>query len=330
MKLSEVAIKGKYKLYAYFENSDHVGIKVGNDLNELIQMAMQHQSIRFEIFKNTDIYDFGDKAENLIVWFDGTDEGRWADLATFDPEIAKKKLPILTSKMVHTPFGGYSLNEINSKATKKMKLKSLVDEKAVSKKQQKFFGMVHAAQKGEKPASPKVAKVAKSISKSDAEDFASTKHKGLPEKVTEGFSENFAVGQKIKIADLSGVDSNKTGTIVSPKEVKTNGQGVPTNIQGAYKPVDWNKEAAVRLDDGELITMFKNRLSPVANTLEEKWDIDVEIKNTGENTKQSVGELKAQLNNLKKKSEKYQDKDKPVPEDIKKKEHQKNFAIRAK
>jgi len=58
-----------------------------------------------------------------------------------------------------------------------------LDEKAVSKKQQKFMGMVHAAQKGEKAASPEVAKVAKTMKKKDAEDFASTKHKGLPEKV---------------------------------------------------------------------------------------------------------------------------------------------------
>jgi hypothetical protein len=44
------------------------------------------------------------------------------------------------------------------------------------------MGMVHAAQKGEKPASKEVAKTAKSMGKKDAEDFASTKHKGLPEK----------------------------------------------------------------------------------------------------------------------------------------------------
>jgi hypothetical protein len=57
-----------------------------------------------------------------------------------------------------------------------------LDEKAVSKKQQKFMGMVHATQKGEKAPSKEVAKVAKSMGKKDAEDFASTKHKGLPEK----------------------------------------------------------------------------------------------------------------------------------------------------
>jgi hypothetical protein len=57
-----------------------------------------------------------------------------------------------------------------------------LDEKATSKKQQKFMGMVHAAQKGKKPASKEVGKVAKTMKKKDAEDFASTKHKGLPEK----------------------------------------------------------------------------------------------------------------------------------------------------
>ena len=62
---------------------------------------------------------------------------------------------------------------------------SVLAEKAKSKKQQKFMGMVHAAQKGEKPASKEVAKVAKDMPKKAAKDFAATKHKGLPEKVKE-------------------------------------------------------------------------------------------------------------------------------------------------
>jgi Protein of unknwon function (DUF3008) len=65
---------------------------------------------------------------------------------------------------------------------------SQVTEKAVSQAQQKFMGMVHAAQKGAKPASPEVAKVAKSMGKKDAKDFASTKHKGLPQHVAEEYN----------------------------------------------------------------------------------------------------------------------------------------------
>ena len=52
---------------------------------------------------------------------------------------------------------------------------------AVSKKQQKFFGIVRAIQKGEMaPTTPETAKAASDMKKSDVKDFASTKHKGLP------------------------------------------------------------------------------------------------------------------------------------------------------
>jgi hypothetical protein len=59
-----------------------------------------------------------------------------------------------------------------------------IAEKAVSKQQQKFMGMAHAMQKGEKipGASKELKKVAKTMKKKDVEDFAKTKHKGLPDK----------------------------------------------------------------------------------------------------------------------------------------------------
>tara|TARA_A100001201_G_scaffold137186_1_gene126840 strand:- start:32 stop:418 length:387 start_codon:yes stop_codon:yes gene_type:complete len=54
---------------------------------------------------------------------------------------------------------------------------------AVSKKQQRFFGIVRAIQKGEMaPTSPETAKAAASMKKKDVKDFASTDHEGLPEK----------------------------------------------------------------------------------------------------------------------------------------------------
>jgi hypothetical protein len=56
-------------------------------------------------------------------------------------------------------------------------------EKAKSKAQQRFFGMVRAKQKGEMDdASPEVEKAAKSMKKGDVKKYAKTKHKGLPEK----------------------------------------------------------------------------------------------------------------------------------------------------
>jgi hypothetical protein len=56
----------------------------------------------------------------------------------------------------------------------------LIFEKAVSKSQQRFMGMVYAAKKGQKAASPEVAAAAKSMSAKEAKKFAKTKHKGLP------------------------------------------------------------------------------------------------------------------------------------------------------
>ena len=55
---------------------------------------------------------------------------------------------------------------------------------AQSKAQQRFMGMVHAAQKGElENPSKEVEKAADSMSDADAKDYASTKHKGLPNHV---------------------------------------------------------------------------------------------------------------------------------------------------
>ena len=54
---------------------------------------------------------------------------------------------------------------------------------AQSKAQQRFMGMVHAVQKGDMEApSKEVEKAADSMTKKSAKDFASTSHKGLPNK----------------------------------------------------------------------------------------------------------------------------------------------------
>lgn len=78
---------------------------------------------------------------------------------------------------------------------------------AKSKKQQRFMGMVYASQKGElKDAPPAVTRAAKSMSKEDAKDFASTKHEGLPSKVKKARHTEFA--EKLAAAkDLVDMDS---------------------------------------------------------------------------------------------------------------------------
>jgi hypothetical protein len=57
---------------------------------------------------------------------------------------------------------------------------------ARSKKQQRFFGLVHAYKTGRLPAnkaSRAVIRAAKSISAADAKKYASTSHKGLAEEL---------------------------------------------------------------------------------------------------------------------------------------------------
>jgi hypothetical protein len=56
-----------------------------------------------------------------------------------------------------------------------------IDEKSVSVAQQKIMGMALAYKRGEMPdASDEVKKIAKSMTTKELEDFAKTKHKGLP------------------------------------------------------------------------------------------------------------------------------------------------------
>ena len=90
-----------------------------------------------------------------------------------------------------------------------------LDEKAVSKAQQKFMGMAHAMQKGEKipGASKELKKVAKTMKKKDVEDFAKTKHKGLPEKVK----------SKKKEEDVE--ESSTTAGSVATSTATTGGKG---------------------------------------------------------------------------------------------------------
>ena len=99
-----------------------------------------------------------------------------------------KAIPNTQSKMVNNPMQDFE-ESIEEELAEMLRLSGLpIMEKAASKQQQKFMGMVHAMQKGEKikGASAELKKAAKGMSKKAAKDFASTKHKGLPKKVTEG------------------------------------------------------------------------------------------------------------------------------------------------
>jgi hypothetical protein len=79
---------------------------------------------------------------------------------------------------------------------------------SVSKAQQRFMGMVHSAQTGDMKNPPaEVSKVANSMSDKDAKDFASTKHKGLPDHVKEALIQKLKERIRGIVREMNGTDS---------------------------------------------------------------------------------------------------------------------------
>jgi hypothetical protein len=119
-----------------------------------------------------------------------------------------------------------------------------IAEKAVSKQQQRFMGMVHAAQKGEKPSSKAVGKVANSMKPKDTADFAKTKHKGLPEKKKKEVDENSEDGRLTTTQTGPGKTSTSSSTgrisatvdkgTVSVKPAKSGGMSYGKGIYDSF------------------------------------------------------------------------------------------------
>ena len=156
------------------------------------------------------------------------------------PEWVQSKLAKIESML--TAVDDYMQNQ----ADDDMDGEEPIAEKAVSKKQQRFMGMVHATQKGEKAPSKEVAKVAKSMGKKDAEDFASTKQKGLPEKAA----------KKTKEKDVE--ESTTSGSVATsgtaPKAAK--GSGGFTFGKGIYDSM--NREVEDMIAESMSVNMSMN------------------------------------------------------------------------
>jgi hypothetical protein len=142
------------------------------------------------------------------------------------PEWVQSKLAKIESMM--TAVDDYMQNQADDMDDEQ----EPIAEKAVSKKQQRFMGMVSAAKKGEKPASKEVAKVAKTMKKGDAEDFASTKHKGLPEKAA----------KKPKEKD---VEESTTSGSVATSGAAAKGSGGFTFGKGIYDSMNRELEGMI-------------------------------------------------------------------------------------
>ncbi len=103
---------------------------------------------------------------------------------------------------------------------------------AQSKAQQRFMGMVHAAQKGEMEPKGAVAKAAKGMSQKSATDFASTKHKGLPGHVK----------KEGQIDERAGYGGEVEFYVVLDPKQSENLLYKASSLVGSYDPIDFAKD----------------------------------------------------------------------------------------
>jgi len=124
---------------------------------------------------------------------------------------------------------------------------------AVSKKQQKFFGIVRAAQKGTLKGKKtlEVQRAAASMKEKDVKKFASTKHKGLPERKKVKVNEDAKMAKqsddKLKAAHkkFSGMDKSPANTFML-KRIQREINRRKKNLNYSMQKEDYVKE----LEDG--------------------------------------------------------------------------------
>jgi hypothetical protein len=147
---------------------------------------------------------------------------------------------------------------------------------AVSKAQQRFMGMVHAAQKGDmENPSPEVSKAADSMSDKDAKDFASTSHKGLPDKKTEQLNKIREIVRKM-VRERMIDEMNTTGNIegyntpfaFSGKDGEKKKAKRQADLTG-YTPVNENRWLALKQDESTAQSKIGRGISNINKQLRE-------------------------------------------------------------
>ena len=145
-----------------------------------------------------------------------------------------------------------------------------------SKAQQRFMGMVHATQKGDmENPSPEVSKAADSMSNKDAKDFASTSHKGLPDKKTEQINKlkeiirNMVRERMIdEMNTTGGVEGYNTPFAFSGKDSEKKKAKRQADLTG-YTPVNENRWLALKQDESTAQSKIGRGISNINKQLRE-------------------------------------------------------------
>ena len=211
---------------------------------------------------------------------------------------------------------------------------------ATSQAQQKFMGIVHGLQKGTvKPSSvsKKAQDVAKHIAPSDATDFASTKHKGLPKK--KKVKEDLMHGQ---LGQVYAVQKPYAGceltSLVHPIDplvgIGTGHEIVPDQYHGVFSDEESAQAAANELYEahveheslvedkkGKAVDGLKKAIDRLEKKRKEHVDLAKEDpKNAGQH-KEHIAQITSQLDDLMSKMERVEKAKKPIEEkDIKQKD----------
>ena len=141
-------------------------------------------------------------------------------------------MPTTDLNIINTDINTEKLDNPN---LRQMEESKEIKEVAKSKSQQQLFGMAHAVQKGELSPSKvggAVKKIAKDVSPEDVEDFASTKHKGLPEKVKK-------------------VDETEE-SIIGDKQNSMSNKSVPTNTVGGNVPMGTQNTGGGAMNESDI------------------------------------------------------------------------------
>ena len=160
---------------------------------------------------------------------------------------------------------------------------------AVSKKQQKFFGIVRAIQKGEMaPTTPETAKAAEDMKKGDVKKFASTKHKGLPEK--KKIEEDRQIKKIIKQLRKSVKSHDKQADTLEKKTKKMNEENIEEGnpLQKAWnwfvphpsKSANPNVRSG-KLKPGKLEAGLLKKMNKTAETVNKPIKVGAKITKAG-------------------------------------------------
>ena len=199
---------------------------------------------------------------------------------------------------------------------------------AKSKSQQRLMGMVHAAQQGEKPASPKVAKLAQSMSKTSATDFASTKHKGLPTKKKKAKYENKIGEIHAAIKPYKGCTVAGMVKEINPFDGLRPHSITAEEIHGVYPSHEEATKVAEGLHAGHMKQLeeleekkahVSGKITSAIDTLEKKRkshvDLAKEDPKNARSHKEHIAKLAHQIDDLMDKLERVEKSKKPAKED---------------